>query len=260
MSPLKVVPIFFFCFWSISSRYQQRQQGCCNICMPKLKSLLRQWVELEPKPGSRRKKFDRTARVEFIFQKIINPDGTYIGHVRCIVAVLGVSEGTLTKYAKQRREHAVSSDILTHPSAVSSRRSSLREEDVLKDSSAYFHCRTDSDSHVKNAKEQNSDVLVHNALDRPRPSKQFGNRNGEKGKELKRFRQFVESQRFYNGRNPQYRSPTYFSILFSLDINHINLQRQMILKKKRENMKKRKDTQLFMHSMNVWSIMGFVLL
>src|SRR3989338_10286819 len=51
-----------------------------------------------------------------------------------------------------------------------------------------------------------------------------------------------------------------FSILFSLDMNHINLQRQMILKKKRENMKKRKDTQLFMHSMNVWSIMGFVLL
>ena len=160
MSPQKVVPIFFFCFWSISSRYQQRQQGCCNICMPKLKSLLRQWVELEPKPGSRKKKFDRKARVEFIYQKIINPVGTYIGHRRCIVAVLGGSAETLAKYSKQRREHAVSSDILTHPSAVSSRRSCLREEDLLKDNSAYFHFRTDSNSHVKNCKEQNSNVFV----------------------------------------------------------------------------------------------------
>ena len=221
--------------------------------MPKLKSLLRQWVELEPKPGSRRKKFDRTARVEFIFQKIINPDGTYIGHVRCSVAVLGVADHSLTKYAKQRREHAVSSDILTHPSAVSSRRSSLREEDVLKDNSA-------SDSHVKNAKEQNSDVLVHNALDRPRPSKQFGNRNGEKGKELKRFRQFVESQRFYNGRNPQYRSPTYFFNSIFTRYEPYQPPKADDSDEKRENMKKRKDTQLFMHSMNVWRMMGFVLL
>ena len=90
--------------------------------MPKLKSLLRQWMELEPKPGARRKVRDRTARVEFIFQKIINPDGSYIAHRRCIVSSLGVGEDTLAKYSKQRKEHSVSSDISTHPSAVSSRR------------------------------------------------------------------------------------------------------------------------------------------
>src|SRR3989338_2686472 len=105
MSPQKVVPIFCLVFRSNNCRYQQRQEGCCDKCKPKLNPLLRQWVELEPKPGSRRKKFDRTARVEFIFQMMINPDGTYIGHRCCIIAVLGFADHSLTKYVKQRREH-----------------------------------------------------------------------------------------------------------------------------------------------------------
>ena len=138
MSPQKVVPIFWFVFRSNNCRYQQRQEGCCDKCKPKLNPLLKQWVELEPKPTSRCKVRDTTARKTFLFQKIIQPDGKYSAHTDCIRAALACSQTTLAKLRKERKENAFSSNISGHGASVSSKSTSLREADLLKTMEAFL--------------------------------------------------------------------------------------------------------------------------